>query len=76
MDKEELAKKLVHDYLSNKVPLANIKIVWFCKVINNWKAIVADISEGGRLFEVTYSGENKDVNIDVYEKVDSERIKD
>lgn len=54
----------------------NLKLTWFCKTLENWKAIVSDISKGGYFYEVTYSGANRDTNVDVYIKNDSVRIKD
>lgn len=68
--RERRAIELVYnnfaDYISSG---ENLKLVWFCKVLQNWKAIVADVSEGGSLFELTYSGDNKDTQIDMYDKL-------
>lgn len=53
-----------------------LKITWCCKALENWKVIISDISKGGNFYEVTYSGVNKDTNIDSYIKENSVRIKD
>lgn len=66
---EEKARDLVIGYLENqgKKPLkSEIRIVWFCKVLQNWKAIVADLRKGGMLFEVTYNGNKQESYIDAY----------
>jgi len=73
---EELAKELVFNYLEGKVEKEQIRLTWFCKTLDNWKAMVADTTKGGMFFEITYSGLNKDVNIDAYKKFDSVRIPD
>lgn len=79
MDEElyDKALRYVQRYLETSENTAsNLKVTWFCKTLDNWKAIVSDISKGGDFYEVTYSGGNKDTNIDVYLKKDWVRYKD
>ena len=42
-------------------------VVWSCKTLQNWKAIVGgtDIKE---LIEVTYNGDKDEAYVDVYDK--------
>lgn len=53
----------------------DVFVVWFCKVAQNWKAIVSTASlphpaeNTGHFVEVTYDGEHHRVYIDVYHKV-------
>lgn len=73
--REHQALDAVYKHFTDHVIFRNLKLVWFCKVLENWKAIVADISEDGNLYEVTYSGQNNDINVDEYTKTESVREK-
>lgn len=54
-------------YSADKITTDKMFIVWFCKTLQNWKAIVGgtDIKE---LIEVTYNGDKNEVYVDVYDK--------
>lgn len=54
-------------YSADKITTDKMFIVWFCKMLQNWKAIVGgtDIKE---LIEVTYNGDKNEVYVDVYGK--------
>jgi hypothetical protein len=67
---EEKARRLVEEYLGNE-PRENIRVVWFCKTLKNWKAMVADIGQGGMFFEVTYNGDKEETYIDAYKKFEN-----
>lgn len=47
----------------------NTKLVWFSKVLENWKAIVITTMPDQRIYEVTYNGQKRETYIDVYDKV-------
>lgn len=49
--------------------LDNTKLVWFSKVLENWKALVITNLPDQRYFEITYSGSKRETYIDAYEKV-------
>lgn len=72
---EEKALRLIYDYLPDTDPY-NIKVVWFCKTLQNWKAMVADISPDGMFFEVTYNGNKKEAYIDAYKKFENVCVPD
>jgi hypothetical protein len=76
MEFYEKALSAVIDNFTEPVTTEAIKLVWFTKTLNNWKAMVADIRPNGYFYEVTYSGEYQDTNIDVYKKINSLRIDD
>jgi len=69
---EERAVLLVGDYLESNSPVVinrdQIRVVWFCKTLQNWKAMVAHLAPGGMFFEVTHNGDKKETYIDVYLK--------
>jgi len=79
MEKHEKALALVLDLLDESFEsfdLANIKLVWFTKTLQNWKAMVADISPEGYFYEVTYNGEKKETYVDTYKKISNVCIPD
>ncbi len=58
------------DYVE-KIDTDQVYVIWFCKTLQNWKAIVGSIIPDGRVYEVTYDGDKRQTYIDVYEKKDN-----
>lgn len=56
--------------------ITDVKIVWFCKTLQNWKAMVTILVKGGGLYEVTYNGDKEETYIDYYQKVSNTVLKD
>lgn len=48
--------------------LDNTKLVWFSKVLENWKALVITTLPDTRYYEITYNGQKRETYIDVYDK--------
>lgn len=55
------------NYSSEKITMDKMFIVWFCKTLQNWKALIGgtDVSE---YIEVTYDGDKRRAYVDVYTK--------
>ena len=76
MNRLDMFKKIVLDYYhsnvdgGNVVTEENVFIVWSCKTLQNYKAIIAVAFKDERLFEVTYDGDKCRTYLDVYEKKD------
>lgn len=51
-------------------------VVWHCKTLQNWKAILSASFKEAPLIEVTYNGDKEETYIDVYVKVENVRIPD
>lgn len=51
-------------------------IVWFAKVLGNWKALVSTDVVDGQYWEVTYNGEKKEAYVDHYTKFSNRRYID
>lgn len=49
----------------------DVYIVWFCKTLQNWKALVSTILPDGMYYELTYNGDKKELYLDAYSKVDN-----
>lgn len=52
----------------------NVFIVWFCKTLQNWKALVSTTIPDGMYYEVTYNGDKKEVYLDAYKKFENRKI--
>lgn len=72
----EKAKHIVYDYCTihfDKTDevcfsIDNVYIVWFCKVLQNWKALVSTTLNDGMYYEVTYNGDKEEYYLDAYKK--------
>lgn len=79
----EKARKLVLDYFNNRrdisdppLELGDVFVVWFCKTLQNWKALVSTNVRDGLYYEVTHNGDTDETYIDVYKKWDNIVVKD
>ena len=67
------ARELVLDCINaqadaeNQVDLDDVFLVWFCKTLQNWKALVGATGFHW-YFEVTHNGDTGETYIDVYSK--------
>ena len=70
------AKELVVNYFNERVEVTDNKkiteddvfVVWFCKTLQNWKALVSTTISDGMYYEVTHNGDNGETYIDAYKK--------
>jgi hypothetical protein len=77
-----IARKVVGDYIDANENFAgmeefdpdDILIVWFSKVLQNWKALVYFTGSPGWYFEVTHDGAKERSYLDVYIKHDNRVI--
>jgi hypothetical protein len=78
------AKKAVVEYFNSRVDRTDnvtiteeqVFIVWFCKTLQNWKAMVSTTISDGMYYEVTYNGDKKEMYLDAYKKWENKRIVD
>lgn len=45
-----------------------VYVVWFVKVLQNWKALVSTNLPDGKYYEVTYNGDEAEAYVDTYVK--------
>lgn len=77
-DYPKQAKEAVVDHYNANLRLAGapyidddmVFIVWFAKVLQNWKAMVGSTAVG-YYFELTYNGDKRELYVDSYRKVDN-----
>ena len=87
MDNEAMlkkAKQLVVNYYNSRVERTddfeiteeNVFIVWFCKTLQNWKALVSTTVSDGMYYEITHNGDMHETYLDAYKKWENVRIVD
>ena len=57
-----------------QIALDDVYIVWFCKTLQNWKALLSTTLPDGMYYEVTYNGDKKEVYLDAYKKFENQKI--
>lgn len=62
-------------YNANEITPNDMYVVWFCKTLQNWKALVSGANVN-QYIEVTYNGDKEETYIDVYNKAFNTHIKD
>jgi hypothetical protein len=82
MDYQKIARGIVLNYVNKHLDKTDnvhitsddVYLVWFCKVLQNWKALVSTNLPDGMYYEVTYNGDKKEVYLDAYKKFDNRKI--
>ncbi len=54
----------------------DVYVVWFCKTLSNWKALVSTDVVAGVYVEVTYNGAKQEAYVDTYVKTGNAAIPD
>lgn len=54
----------------------DVYVVWSCKTLQNWKALLSTTLPDGMYFELTYDGDKKVTYLDAYKKWENVRIDD
>jgi len=74
MNKLDYFKSLVLNYYrkniegGEKLTMDNVFVVWSCKTLQNYKALIATSANDMLFFELTYNGDKRETYIDVYDK--------
>lgn len=84
MDLKKQFMKIVVDYYNNHVDVTDNKtlteddvyIVWYCKTLQNCKALLSTTVSDGMYYEITYNGDKKDFYLDAYKKWQNVCIKE
>lgn len=80
----EKAKHIVMEYVNSHLDKSDniqiteddVYIVWFSKTLQNWKALVSTTLPDCKYYELTYNGDKKETYLDVYIKLDNNKIPD
>lgn len=62
-------------YVQQKIDLSNTYVVWSCKTLQNYKALLStSVSGDGIYVEFTYNGDKQELYMDVYHKIVNQKI--
>lgn len=65
-DEDVLAKFTIND----------VYLVWTCKALQNWKALISTNLPDGMYYECTYNGVTNELYLDAYKKFENKTIRD
>lgn len=78
-----MSKRVVRHYFNNHrdvtdppLEMEDIYIVWFCEMLQNWKALVSTKVRDDVYYEVTYNGDRRAMHLDVYKKWENMIVED
>ena len=82
MNYQKTAKEIVLNYANKhidktdnvQITLDDVYIVWFCKTLQNWKALLSTTLPDGMYYEVTFNGDKKEAYLDAYKKFENQKI--
>lgn len=81
---QEKARRIVMNYFNDHVDVTDEKkltmddvfVVWFSKILQNWKCLVSTTVSDGMYYEVTHNGDKNENYVDVYKKWENYCVKD
>lgn len=79
----KLIKQTVCDYVNERIDKTdkmqitadNVYVVWFCKTLQNWKALASTTVPDGMYYELTYNGDKDEMYLDAYKKFENRCIR-
>lgn len=73
---KRMAARVLSEFHKSPISSDDVFIVWFCKTLQNWKAIVStNVVHYSDYIEVTYNGDRDETYVDVYDKQMNLRFK-
>ena len=77
------ARRIVKEYHNahakqlhkKQIGINNVFVVWFCKTLQNWKALVSTNVSDGMYYEITHNGDKNETYVDVYKKWENYKVK-
>ena len=76
-------KEVVADYFNNRkdatdkngdITTDEVFVVWYCKTLQNSKALLSTTVPDGMYYELTYNGDKKELYLDAYKKWENKKI--
>ncbi|MBQ2428878.1 MAG: hypothetical protein II264_10365 [Ruminococcus sp.] len=72
----QICKETIRDYANKhldktdktEITTDDVYIVWFCKTLQNWKALVSTTLSDGMYYELTHNGDKNETYVDAYKK--------
>ena len=80
---QQMCIELVTDYTDDhldksdnfKFDEKDVFIVWYCKTLQNHKALLSTTLKDGMYYEITYNGDKNEIYFDAYKKSENICIK-
>ena len=78
-----IAKCLVVNYFNDRadktdkngsITTDDVFVVWYCKSLQNHKALLSTTVSDGMYYEITYNGDKKEAYLDAYKKWENKCI--
>lgn len=81
---QERAKQIVVDYFNShldksggkQISPEDVYVVWFCKTLQNWKALLSTNVRDGVYYEITHNGDKNETYVDVYKKWENYAVRE
>ena len=81
---QERAKQIVVDYFNShldktdgkQIGLEDVYVVWFCNILQNWKALLSTNVRDGMYYEITHNGDKNETYVDVYKKWENYAVRE
>lgn len=74
---KQLVKEYALEHLdkSDNISEFEVFVVWYCKTLQNHKALLSTSLLDGMYYELTYNGDKKEIYFDAYKKFENKCIK-
>ena len=59
---------------SEAMPDFEVFVVWSCKTLQNYKALISTTLPDGMYYECTYNGDKNELYLDAYKKFENKKI--
>ena len=63
-----------HLYKSDSKADFDVYIVWYCKTLQNWKALAITTPYNGMYYELTLNGDKQELYLDAYKRFEKKCI--
>lgn len=79
---QDKCKELVADYANKHLDKTdgvsitpdNVYVVWYCKTLQNAKALLSTTLPDGMYYELTYNGDKDEIYFDAYKKFENIKV--
>lgn len=58
----------------HRIIMDDVFVVWFCKTLQNWKALVSTTLPDHMFYEITYNGDQMEMYLDAYKKQENVKL--
>ena len=78
----EKMRRAVYEYVKEHIDktdnvdfsIDDVYLVWCCKTLQNWKALISTTLPDGMYYECTFNGDKNEMYLDAYKKFENKII--